>query len=73
LDVEQASRKDFSAPMRSFFGGLTLMMGVGFFGWGIIFLMRYPGHGEGRMAVVLGLCAILIGVVLLFPDSRDAE
>ena len=59
--------------MRSFFGGLTLMLGVGFFGWGFIFLLRFPNHGEGKMAVVVGICAILIGVLLMFPGSRDGD
>jgi hypothetical protein len=59
--------------MRSFFGGLILMLGVGFFGWGIIFLLRFPGHGEGKMAAVVGICAILIGVFLMFPGSQDGD
>ena len=59
--------------MRSFFGGLILMLGIGFFGWGFLFLLRYPSHGEGRMAVILGLCAVLIGVFLIFPNPRDTE
>jgi hypothetical protein len=53
--------------MRDFVGGIAIMMGVGFFGWGIFFLLRFPGHGEGKMAVVLGISAILIGIVLVDP------
>ena len=49
------------------------MLGIGFFGWGFLFLLRYPSHGEGRMAVILGLCAVLIGVFLIFPNPRDTE
>jgi len=68
-----ARRKDYPVAMRSFFGGLTLMLGIGFFGWGFIFLLRFPSHGEGRTAVVVGICAILIGLFLMFPGSRDAD
>jgi hypothetical protein len=59
--------------MRSFFGGLTLMLGIGFFGWGGLFLLRFPSHGEGKTAVILGLCAILIGVFLIFPGSQESK
>ena len=50
-----------------------MMLGIGFFGWGFMFLLRYPHHGEGKMAVILGLCIILISVFLLFPGSRDTD
>ncbi len=57
--------------MRSFFGGLIMMLGIGFFGWGFLFLLRYPSHGEGKTAVMLGLCAILIGIFLVFPGPQE--
>jgi hypothetical protein len=59
--------------VRDFFGALAIMVGLGFFGWGIIFLIRHPGYGEGKMAVVVGLSAILIGFFLMFPASHDSE
>ncbi len=59
--------------MRSFFGGLTMMLGIGFFGWGILFLLRFPNHGEGKTAVMVGLCGLLIGVFLIFPGSHESK
>lgn len=59
--------------MRDFLGGIAVMVGLGFVGWGSLFLLRYPGHGEGKMAVVLGVCAILIGMILIFPASQDPD
>ncbi len=59
--------------MRDFIGGLALMVGIGFVGWGLLFLLRFPSHGEGKMAVILGLCGILVGLFLFFPSSRDKE
>lgn len=59
--------------MRDFIGGLTLMVGIGFLGWGLLFLLRFPGHGEGKTAVILGLCSLLVGLFLYFPSSHDNE
>lgn len=63
----------FQVPMRDFFGGLAVMVGIGFLGWGALFLIRYPHHGEGEMAVILGFSALLIGLFLIFLSSHDAE
>ena len=59
--------------MRDFLGGIAIMVGLGFFGWGLFFLFRFPEHGQGKAAVVLGVSAILIGCILIFPTSRDSD
>jgi hypothetical protein len=59
--------------MRDFLGGLSVLMGIGLLGWGALFLLRYPHHGEGEMAAIAGLSAILIGIFLIFPSSHDLE
>jgi hypothetical protein len=59
--------------MRDFLGGLAIMVGIGYLGWGILFLLRHPHHGEGETAVVLGLSVVLVGVFLIFPSPHDTE
>lgn len=59
--------------MRDFLGGIAIMVGLGFCGWGILFLFRFPEHGQGKAALVVGVCAILIGIILIFPASRDSD
>lgn len=61
------------SDMRDFLGGIAIMAGLGFFGWGAFFLLRYPEHGEGKMAVILGVSAILIGIILIPPRSHDPD
>jgi hypothetical protein len=59
--------------MRDFLGGISIMVGLGFFGWGLLFLFRFPNHGQGKAALVLGLSAVLIGIILIFPGSRSSD
>jgi hypothetical protein len=59
--------------VRDFVGGIAIMMGIGFVGWGLFFLLRFPGHGEGKMAVILGASAILIGIMLVDPFLHGSK
>ena len=59
--------------MRDYLGGIAVMVGLGFAGWGAFFLLRYPGHGQGKMAVIVGVSAILIGLLLITTSPRDRD
>jgi hypothetical protein len=59
--------------MHDFGGGISILVGLGFLGWGTLFLLRYPRHGEGETAAIVGLSAILVGIFLIFLSPRNLE